>query len=195
MSSNDVDAPSELGLPVGAWRSDRQRSHIGFEVKTFWGLATVKGTFVRFDGSLQVAPEAATGELSIDATSLDTSNLRRDEHLRSAEFFDIERHPTITFAVAAITSRSGGGLLITGDLQVASKTLRLQLPVELDRQDRGRLRLRTSATVSREEVGMTWNRAGMVRGGARLVVDVELEPAHETLPGSNGVPTAQPVAR
>jgi polyisoprenoid-binding protein YceI len=174
MSTQRLDAPSDLGLPVGIWNSEPSGSRLEFAVKTIWGLATVNGRFESFHGRLEVRPEGARGELTIEAASLDTGHVKRDTHLRSADFFDVSKNPTLSFIAAAITPRSDGDLTITGDLTVAGEVVRLQLPVRVTRGEHGRLYLTTAATVTREHAGMTWNRAGTIRGDIRLTADLEL---------------------
>jgi polyisoprenoid-binding protein YceI len=176
MSTQRLDVPSDLGLPVGIWHSEPSGSRLEFAVKTMWGLATVKGHFDRFHGQLDVGPDGAGGELTIEAASLDTGHLKRDAHLRSADFFDVSKHPTLSFMAAAITPSSGGDLTIAGDLSVAGRVIPLQLPVRVTRGEHGRLRLSTTATVPRDEAGMAWNRGGMIRGDIRLTAELELGP-------------------
>jgi polyisoprenoid-binding protein YceI len=141
-----------------------------------WGLATVTGRFDRFRGQLEVQPAGASAELTIEAASFDTGHAKRDAHLGSADFFDVANHPTIAFVASAITARSGEDLTITGDLTVAGNVVRLQLPVRVARGEQGRLHLSTTATISREQAGMTWNRGGMIRGDIQLAVDLDLDP-------------------
>src|ERR1700726_565180 len=171
MSTHRPDAPSDLGLPVGVWSSEPAGSRVEFAVKTMWGLATVKGRFERFAGQLEVKPEGVRAELTIDARSFDTGHGKRDTHLRSADFFDVSNHPTLSFTAAAITPGAGEDLTITGDLAVAGHVVRLELPVRVTRGEQGRLHLSTTATVPREHVGMTWNRAGMIRGDVHLTAE------------------------
>jgi polyisoprenoid-binding protein YceI len=177
MSTQRLDAPSNLGLPVGVWHPEPSGSRLEFSVKTMWGLATVKGRLDRFDGHLEVRPDGGRAELAIEAASLDTGHVKRDKHLRSADFFDVSNHPTLSFVAAAITPRSDADLTIAGDLSVAGRLVRLQLPVRVTRGEHGRLNLSTSATVPREQVGMTWNRGGMIRGDIQLTAELELAPA------------------
>jgi polyisoprenoid-binding protein YceI len=174
MGTQPLDTPSELGLPVGSWHAERDQSRIGFTVKTMWGLATVSGRFTRFDGHLRIHTDGAAANLAIEAASLDTGHAKRDQHLRSADFFDVAEHPSVSFVATAITARAGDGLTIIGDLAVAGRSIRVELPVEVARREQGRLGLTTTATVSREQAGMTWNRAGMIRGDALLTVELEL---------------------
>jgi polyisoprenoid-binding protein YceI len=177
MSEQRPDVPSDLGLPVGIWHPEPSGSRLEFAVKTMWGLATVKGHFDRFHGQLDVQPDGAGGELTIEAASLDTGHRKRDAHLRSADFFDVSNHPTLSFVAAAITPSSDDDLTIAGDLSVAGRVIRLQLPVGVTRGEQGRLHLSSTATVPREEAGMTWNRGGMIRGDIQLTAELELGPA------------------
>ena len=81
---------------VGRWELDPQRSSVEFRVGHFWGLATVKGHFDRYEGRLDLGADPAI-ELTIDAANVQTGNPKRDQHLRSAEFFDAENHPSVQF--------------------------------------------------------------------------------------------------
>jgi polyisoprenoid-binding protein YceI len=177
MSTQSPDAPSLLGLPVGVWNSEPAGSRLEFAVKTLWGLATVKGRFERYHGQLEVSPEGASARLTIEAASFDTGHPKRDTHLRSADFFDVANHPTLSFIATAISPASADDLTITGELTVAGSTVPLELPVRVTRGEHGRLHLSTSTTVPREQVGMTWNRAGMIRGDFRLSAELVLAPA------------------
>jgi polyisoprenoid-binding protein YceI len=186
VSTQRLDAPSDLALPVGVWQSEPSRSRLEFAVKTMWGLATVKGRLDRFHGQLDVEPDGARAELTIEAASLDTGHVKRDTHLRSADFFDVSNHPTLSFKARAITPRSDEELTIAGDLSVAGRVIGLQLPVRVTRGEHGRLHLSTAASVTREQVGMTWNRGGMILGDIGLTAELELGPApstrHEAVP-------------
>src|SRR5262249_10946530 len=76
------------------WRIDPARSSLAFQVPHFWGLTTVEGRFERYDGTLEISAQPAV-ELRIDAASLDTKRTARDKHLRSADFFDVEKYPQV----------------------------------------------------------------------------------------------------
>jgi polyisoprenoid-binding protein YceI len=84
------------------------------------------GEFELVRGVLAVGPDAIGAELTIDATSLNTGNKRRDRHLRSADFFGADKYPEIRFETAAVTYRHGG-LAIGGDLRIGESRLRLHL--------------------------------------------------------------------
>jgi polyisoprenoid-binding protein YceI len=176
MPTQSIDTQVDLGVAVGTWTVDQASSELGFMVKTMWGLAPVKGRFGSYAGTLDVGPDGAAGQLTVDTASLDTGLKMRDKHLRSPDFFDVADQPTLTFTPSAITP-AADGLTIIGDLTIGTATVRLELPVEVQRKDDGRLRLLATATVTREQAGMTWNRAGMIRGDAHLHAELELVPA------------------
>ena len=167
---------TEPPLPDGVWRVDPRRSEIGFAVKEMWGLRTVRGVFGAYDGSLTVREGGAAGELTIEADSLDTGHNKRDQHLRSPAFFDVERHPWIVFAATAVTARDGG-LTVTGELAIGSSRVRLEIPVNAARMGDGTLRLEGRTTVSRKAAGLAWNKLGMIRGDAMLHAKLTLKRA------------------
>ena len=90
--TQNTQTPPALGVPVGTWTVDPAASELGFAVRTFWGALNVKGVFERFTGTLEVSGDDAQGSLQIEAASLNTNNSRRDEHLRSEHFFDVQRN-------------------------------------------------------------------------------------------------------
>jgi polyisoprenoid-binding protein YceI len=159
-------------LPTGVWRVDDSASHVGFEIKNLWGLATVSGEFEDVRGVLTVGASSVDAELTIDASSLNTQNERRDKHLRSADFFGVELYPEIRFETSSATYRPGG-LTIAGDLRIRESRLRLYLPVDVyDQLDQ--LVVRTRTVVSRALVGLGWNRLGMIGNAASVKVELTL---------------------
>src|SRR6188472_3283395 len=104
-------------VETSRWRIDPERSSVEFRARTFWGLMTVKGRFGRYDGWLDLRDGAAI-ELTIDADSLDTGNERRDKHLRSSDFFDVENHPQVRF-VSDSAEVDGERLNVSGRLYAA----------------------------------------------------------------------------
>jgi polyisoprenoid-binding protein YceI len=157
---------------TGTWHVDPAAGSVGFTVRTMWAVSKVRGSFSRYRGTLTAQPQGAEGELVIEAASLDTKNAKRDEHLRSDDFFAVERHPEIVFKTLSVAPRAEG-MSITGALWIGGRNLRLELPVDVVREG-DRMRLRASQSVSRERAGLTWNKLGMIRGDAQLEVDLEL---------------------
>jgi polyisoprenoid-binding protein YceI len=166
---------TEHALPAGVWRVDAQRSEIGFAVKDLWGLRTVRGIFGAYEGSLTVRAGDVAGELLIEASSLDTGHNRRDQHLRSPAFFDVERHARMVVTTTAATARDGG-VTVTGELAIVSSRVRLEIPVDVEHLADGALRLEGRTTVAREAAGLAWNKLGMIRGDATLHAQLTLRP-------------------
>jgi polyisoprenoid-binding protein YceI len=165
----------ESTLPAGRWRVDEQAGELAFKVKTMWGLSTVKGRFERYGGELAVTPEGTSGKLHIEASSLSTKNSMRDNHLRSADFFDVEHHPNVSFQLSG-AKHDGSQLTVAGELEVAGKPVQLEFPVKVERLDGDRLRLAGEVTVTRTQAGLTWNRVGMIGDVAQLSANVVLVP-------------------
>jgi polyisoprenoid-binding protein YceI len=160
-------------IPAGTWTVDAGRTELGFAVRTLWGAMNVRGRFERFTGDLSVSPDGARGELRIDAASLDTGNRKRDEHLRSADFFDVQTSPDVTFTLASLDT-AADGLTVKGDLRIGSTSLALTLPVSIESAGDGALRIRTAITIPRERAGLGFNRIGMLGGDAHLSADITL---------------------
>src|SRR5207248_11715485 len=98
----DIPAP-------GTYSIDTSHSTVEF-VGRHLGFAKVRGRFTKFDGQIQIAdvPEESSVEVEIDAASVDSSDQRRDDHLRSADFFDVESYPTVSFRSLAVKAAGDG---------------------------------------------------------------------------------------
>ena len=155
------------------WVVDPARSTVEFRVRGFWGLTTVVGHFSRFDGSYTVGTDGRAVELIVDAGSLDTGNRRRDEHLRSSDFFDVEPHPHVRFTSNDVTDAGNATLRVRGELEAAGRKvpLSLEAPVrELDSE----LEVETTTLVDHRLFGMTWSPLGTVRSPSTLHVKARL---------------------
>ena len=123
--SGPVTAPVQAllanGALAGAWALDPGRSSIRLKNRSVWGLVRVNGVFREVSGNGSVYPDGqVSGTLTVAAASIDTKNTRRDTHLRSADFFDSDNHPDITFTADGIRP-SGQGVAVTGALTTASQ--------------------------------------------------------------------------
>ena len=112
------------GLASGTWILDPVRSSLEFRVPLLYGkVGTVKGGFDRFRGTLDLAANPAV-ELAVAADSIDTGNRKRDEHLRSGDFFDADAHPEVRFESGS-TALEGEALHIKGLLHAAGESVPL----------------------------------------------------------------------
>ena len=154
-------------LGGSAWRLDPARSSVEFHVRHFYGLMTVKGTFSRHAGKLDLTATPAV-ELTIEADSLDTKHEKRDQHLRSKDFFDIEHHPQVRFVSNTVTA-DGERLKVRGQLSAGGQ----QIPLELDatvRELDGELEIEAVTHADHRELGMTWSPLGIMRAPSKLIV-------------------------
>ncbi|MEV6113332.1 YceI family protein [Streptomyces sp. NPDC052109] len=154
-----------VAVETGTWQLDATASTVGLRHKTLWGLVTVKGAFATVGGSGEVRPDgSATGTVTLDAASLDTNHAKRDTHLRSADFFDADNHPEITFAVRGADRLDGDQVRITGQLTVRGVSRPLSVTARLGDATTDALTLETEFSVDRDQFGMGWNQLGMMRG-------------------------------
>ena len=160
-------------LTSGAWRLDLTGSSVEFRVRHFYGLMTVRGHFDAYAGVVDLQAQPAV-QLTIQATSLDTKNKKRDEHLRSKDFFDVEHHPEVTFVSESATLH-GDDLKVVGRLTAAGKAITLGLDARVSEID-GDLRIEATTTVDHRQLGMTWSPLGIMRAPSTLIVRGRLLP-------------------
>jgi polyisoprenoid-binding protein YceI len=150
------------GKLAGAWVLDAARSEIGLHSKSMWGLLAVKGVFREVTGSGTVSAAGdVTGTITVAAGSVDTKVKKRDEHLRSAHFFDVASTPDITFTAEQVTP-SGEGVTVTGALTVRDRTRPVSFPARVTVLDGTHVELDGELQVNRSDFGLTWNQLGMV---------------------------------
>jgi polyisoprenoid-binding protein YceI len=159
-------------VPSGNWSVDTPRSSVSFTLKHMM-LATVNGCFREFDGMLETGSGAPRAAGVVKAASIDTNESVRDEHLRnSPDFFDVERHPEISFNSTRIDSPAGGRLRIVGELTMRGVTREIELDARLGDTTREaggveRMQLELRGELNRRDFGLTWNQA-LEAGGALL---------------------------
>ena len=148
------------GKLAGSWTLDAARSEIGLKSKSMWGMMPVKGVFREVTGTGTVSAAGdATGTITVAAKSIDTKNKKRDEHLRSADFFDVARTPDITFAAEQITP-SAEGVTVSGTLTVRDRTHPVSFAARVS-GDEAQVVLDGETEVNRADFGLTWNQLGM----------------------------------
>lgn len=161
----------------GRWELASERSKVGFRVRLPWGIATVTGHFDELSGKLDLSATPA-GTLTIMAASVQTGNRRRDEHLRSSDFFDAERHPEVRF-ISDSAAEEGDTLKVSGRLFARGQSIPLSLVARI-RYVGGELALEARTTVSHRELGMTWSPFGLIPPRSELFLNARLIPARPT---------------
>ena len=162
---------------------DRAHTHIGFAVKHML-ISTVRGNFKEFSGTIvydQNDLSKSSVEVTIQTASIDTDNERRDNHLRSDDFFNAEKFPQITF-VSKKVMKTDDGMVVVGDLTIRDVTKEVEIPFEITgtlKTERGtRIGLHAELTIDRMEYGVKYDRTldtgGLVVGNeVRIELDVE----------------------
>lgn len=179
-----------LSLPAEAatetWQIDPAHSAAQFTVRHMM-ISNVKGEFGKVAGSVQYDPADVSKtaiEATIDAASINTRVEQRDNHLKSADFFDVQKYPTLTFKSKRAESGGPGKLKLVGDLTIHGTTREVTLdvvgPTQAIKDQQGNLHLGASAstTINRKDWGLTWNRAldgGGVVVGDEVAIEIDVE--------------------
>jgi polyisoprenoid-binding protein YceI len=179
-------AAPQLSTQPTRWTLDASHSSVGFSVRHLM-ITNVRGEFGKLSGSAAydpTRPEAATVSATIDVASINTREEKRDEHLKSADFLDVEKFPTITFESRGV-ERSGDGLRVVGALTIHGRTRQVTLEVGevthegSDPWGNTRIGATASTRIKRSDFGMTWN-STLETGGVlvgdeiRIQIDVSL---------------------
>ncbi len=183
-------AESSAGTPVLApaeYEIDRAHSQVQFKIKHL-GISTVTGQFGDFSGSIVYDPQNMAGSratATIKAASIDTNNERRDNHLRSADFFETEKYPDITFTGNRVRGVNGKKFKLDGTLAMHGVTRPITLDVEYEGPVHGpdgkqRMAFNATGNLDRTDYGLTWNRA-LEAGGVVVGTDVQIVLELETI--------------
>lgn len=157
---------------AGVWNLVSDKSTISFKIRNMWGLISVKGQFTDVSGDGQITGKGAIfGRVDIRVASLRTGIRKRDEHLRSADFFDVERFPEISVVVTALEPASGNAAELRATLSIKGVTAPVPLPVRVILLDDGSIRVSAKTEVDRAQFDLGWNRLGMV--GERATVSAD----------------------
>src|SRR5687767_8518892 len=172
-----------------AWTIDTGHTSVGF-VARHMGLSKVRGQFTSFRGEIEGDPSditTAKATLEVDLASVDTGNADRDAHLKSADFFDVEKHPTMTFVSKAVT-KDGDDYKVEGDLTIKGVTKPVTLTYEHggDLQDpfgNRKVGGTLSGTIKRTDWGLTWNvplDSGSWLVSEKIQLEIDLQVAEST---------------
>jgi polyisoprenoid-binding protein YceI len=155
---------------AGEWVLDPTRSAVTLKSRSIGGLVRVHGVFREVTGNGTVSPNGeVSGTLTIGAASVDTKNAKRDDHLRSADFFDSDNYPDITFTVADIRP-SGDGIIVTGTLSVHGRARPLTFDGTAAVHGDGEVWLDAAVDINRADFGLTWNRLGLVSMNSTVTI-------------------------
>lgn len=162
------------------WTIDQNHSQVGFSVRHFF--SKVPGTFSKFSGSVVYdpqKPENSSVKADIDPSSIDTKNEKRDNHLRSEDFFDVAKFPTLTFVSTKVTSAGKDKLKVDGNLTMHGVTKPVTLDVTFlgagpSREGEQRSGFEAKTTVNRKDFGILWNKT-LDQGGTMLGDDVDIQ--------------------
>ncbi len=182
MTSTELQIP---GYVTGTWTIDPIHSYIGFVIKHMM-VSKVRGQFTSFSGTFTTAAELldSTVTASIDVTSVDTSNAMRDDHIRSADFFDAEHHPAMSFTSTGVRHVSDQ-YYIDGELTIRGVTRPVTLSAEqpefgLGPEGGAKVGFSATAEISRSDFGVSYN--GPIPGGGmalgekvQIVLEIEAD--------------------
>jgi polyisoprenoid-binding protein YceI len=169
------------------WQIDPAHAHIEFKVRHLM-VAWVKGSFPDIAGSVEfdeATPAQARINVTIGTASIDTNNAKRDEHLRSPDFFDVASFPQMTFTSKKIVAGAGPVSQIVGDLTIRGVTREVTLtideltPIINDPWGHQRRGATARTEINRKDFGLTWNKAIEAGGVAvgdevKITIDIEL---------------------
>lgn len=176
-----IDQTTTTGEISGDYNVDPSHSRIGFSVRHMM-VTNVRGAFGAFEASAHIdaaTPADSSVQVSIDTASIDTGVADRDAHLRSADFFDADNHPKITFASTKVERTDETTWLVTGDLTISGTSKPVTITFEetgaaKDAYGNSRVGFEGSTSISRKDWGLTWN-AALEAGGVAVSDKVKLE--------------------
>lgn len=171
---------------ASTWTIDPDHSNIGFKVRHLM-VSNVRGSFDKHSGTVEIDDKDITRSkvnISIDTNSINTNVQKRDEHLRSADFFDVAKYPTMTFVSKKVAKAGKDKLKVTGDLTLHGVTKQVVLdvvgPTKESKDPWGNIRKGATATtkINRKDFGLVWNAAletGGVTVGDEVTITLEIE--------------------
>lgn len=179
MASVSTGTTLPAGLTSGTYTIDPAHTDVGFVARHAM-VTKVRGRFTEVEGSVTFGDDIAssTAAATIQAASVTTGSADRDGHLRSGDFFDVEQHPTITFAASGVRA-DGDDYVLDGDLTIKGVTRPVSLDVEFegvatDPYGNQRAGFSASTDVEREDWGLTWN-AALETGGVLVSKRIKLQ--------------------
>ncbi len=183
------------GSAFAGWEFDPSHTGVHFKIRHLM-VSSVRGDFDKFTGKVEYDeknPLKSTADITIDAASINTRIAKRDEHLKSPEFLDVTKYPTITFKSTGVKKGKGGTLEMAGDLTIHGMTKRVSLkidgPSKIAKDPWGNSHVGGAATakINRKDFGLTWNQTletGGVMVGDEIEVTIDIELVKEAPKGT-----------
>jgi polyisoprenoid-binding protein YceI len=179
MTTSVVEDQLRDGELAGSWTLDAGRSSVQLRTKHTWGLRQLVGAFTEFSGSGVIANDGAvSGVFTVRAASVNTRNAQRDNHLRSAAFFDVANHPDFTYTASTVVP-TNDGVRVTGKLAIRETTRSVDFDAKVASQatDQGTgqatgqtVTLDAEIPIDRSDYGMTWNKLGIAAMRNTIVI-------------------------
>ncbi len=174
-----AQAPAAAPPLTGTWTVDGAHTNVGFSIRHL-GISTVRGRFSDVAGTIvanAAHPEKSSVNFTIQATSIDTDNKMRDDHLRSDAFFDVAKYPQITFQSTRVDKAKRGGYVAVGNLTIHGVTRPVSLPFHIDGPIKDpfggvRFGLETQTRLNRHDFGV--GATGMFSGDSAIGSDVDV---------------------
>jgi polyisoprenoid-binding protein YceI len=162
--ASEIQALLADGKLAGAWTLDGTRSSVGLSSKSVWNLIKVNGRFTQVTGAADIsAAGEATGTITVAAASVDTGNKKRDDHLRSADFFDAAKYPDISASVTSVTlAGDGESATFSGTLTVRDQTRPVTISGKVSAPGADEIALDAELPVNRGDYGMSFNQLNMM---------------------------------
>jgi polyisoprenoid-binding protein YceI len=172
---------TEFNTLTGSYTIDTAHSRIGFVARHAM-VTKVRGSFNDFEGTAVIDgdnPENSSANVTLQVASVDTRNEQRDGHLRTNDFLDVEKYPTIAFKSTGITYEGGNDFVVTGDLTIKDVTKSISFPLEFqgavkDPFGNDRIGFDGSVVINRKDWNVSWN-AALETGGVLVSEKVTLE--------------------
>lgn len=178
----------QTGEAAGVYNFDRAHTYIGFRIKHF-GLNEIPGSFRDFSGTINYDPKDITKssvEFSAKVTSIDTGIAPRDNHLRTADFFEVEKFPEMTFKSTKV-EKKGKNLLVTGDFTLKGVSKQISIPFTMlgsmtDQRGNTHIGIAATTTINRQDYGITWSQK-IPNGGLAVddlvKIDLQIDAANK----------------
>jgi len=176
MTATTTTAPATA---TRTYAIDKTHSELNFQVRHL--VTRVRGRFTDFDGAVSIdaaSPERSSVNVNIKAATIDTSTADRDAHLRSDDFFAVEKYPALTFTSSRVTKKTEELYEVTGTLTIRGVAKEVTLPVTFlgaakDPWGNERVGFETEIAINRKDFGLTWN-AALETGGFLVGDEVKI---------------------